>query len=570
MSSSPSLYFQQLRWRLLRNTFHQMLAQSWVRLFTILLCSTIIWGLLFAVSWHGFHELKTRWDVPLDLHLIELVFDLMFFTLTVLLTFSTGIILYSSLFSSAESLFLLAAPISDDHIFAYKFQGAVAFSSWAFVLLGSPVLIAYGIEVGEGAPWYFYGVLPLFFFGFVLMPGALGAFLCLVLVNIVPRYRWQAWVVVGLVLSAALGAWLIHAYRQAHGLAAQGTRLWFESLLAELAILDARLVPFHWVARGLKAAALHDSAETAYQLALVWSNGLFAYLLTLLLARRLLRRGFNRVASGGTVVRRYRGGWLDAALGRSIFFLDPQTRLLIIKDFRTFRRDPAQWAQVVIFLGLASLYFFNMRRFYEQDLGRGFKNGISLLTLTATSFLMCAYTGRFIFPALSLEGSKFWILGLLPLDRARLLWGKFAFSATGCLVAGEFLVLFSNVMLAMPWLILALHGILVVILSLGLSGLSVGLGACLPNFRETDPSKIAVGFGGTINLVAGLLLLIAVILLMALPIHVLYGVHPDDALDFDGAPLWLWFAYVAGGGVGVAATLLPLRAGVRQLRGMEF
>src|SRR5947209_16259977 len=133
-----------------------------------------------------------------------------------------------------------------------------------------------------------------------------------------------------------------------------------------------------------------------------------------------------------------------------------------------------------------------------------------MLTLTATAFLMCAYTGRFIFPMLSLEGSKFWILGLLPLDRGRLMIGKFVFSSIGCLAVGEFLIVFSNVMLGMPWLIIVVHSATVAILALAFSGLSVGLGACMPNFRETDPSKIAVGFGGTVNLIAGLLMMGAV------------------------------------------------------------
>ena len=59
---------------------------------------------------------------------------------------------------------------------------------------------------------------------------------------------------------------------------------------------------------------------------------------------------------------------------------------------------------------------------------------VSLTNLTATSILLCAYTGRFIYPMLSLEGRKFWILGLLPLKRDRLLWGKFTFSATWALL----------------------------------------------------------------------------------------------------------------------------------------
>src|SRR5262249_13741508 len=151
------------------------------------LCSALIWGLLFYVSWRGFYELRERWDFPLDGMLMSLLFDLMFFSLTALLIFSTGIILQSSLFSSPESAFLLGCPVPDDHIFAYKLQGAVAFSSWGFLLLGSPILIAYGLVIGGGAPWYYYVVLPTFFLGFVLLPGSLGALLTLGLINFIPR-----------------------------------------------------------------------------------------------------------------------------------------------------------------------------------------------------------------------------------------------------------------------------------------------------------------------------------------------------------------------------------------------
>ena len=63
---------------------------------------------------------------------------------------------------------------------------------------------------------------------------------------------------------------------------------------------------------------------------------------------------------------------------------------------------------------------------------------------------MCAYMSRFIYPMLSLEGRKFWILGLLPLERERLLWGKFAFAATGGVLVGAALVTISDLLLGMP------------------------------------------------------------------------------------------------------------------------
>ena len=62
---------------------------------------------------------------------------------------------------------------------------------------------------------------------------------------------------------------------------------------------------------------------------------------------------------------------MDAPLTGCCVFLDRQTRLLIVKDFRTFRRDPAQWAQILIFAGLMLLYFVNSPQFYQSDRGRG-------------------------------------------------------------------------------------------------------------------------------------------------------------------------------------------------------
>jgi ABC-2 type transport system permease protein len=568
--SHQQMLFQHLRGRLLWNTIQVVLQKSLLRVVSILACSLLVWGSLFVISYLGFKELKVRWDFPLNGRIMGLTFDLLFVSLSVLLIFSTGIILYSSLFASAETAFLLSSPLSPDHIYAYKFQGAIGFSSWAFVLLGSPILLAYGLQVGDGAPWYFYVVLPLFFLGFVLLPGSFGALLCFFLVAFLPRHRKQVLVLaIGLVIVLPI-IWIYQVLPASQDLLT--SRDWVRDLLNEISLLQGPLIPAHWIAEGLQSAALGEVGSMAYNLALVWSNGLFIYVVAAWIAGRYYRRAFNRVATGGTLRRRYGGAWIDALVTRTLCLLDPQTRLLIIKDFRTFRRDPAQWAQILIFLALAVLYFSNIRRFYEQEIGRAFQNGISLLNLVAISFLMCAYTGRFIFPMLSLEGRKFWILGLLPFERERLLWGKFAFSASGCLVVGEFLVVFSNYMLNMPGHIIAVHAVTMIVLALALSGMSVGLGACLPNFRESDPSKIAVGFGGTLNLVAGLLLLIVVVALMAGPWHLALAAGKETGLEPVLENWWPVIAglFLLGIAAGIMAVLVPLRAGARALRRMEF
>src|SRR5206468_8655471 len=97
-------------------------------------------------------------------------------------------------------------PARADQVFAYKFQAAIAFSSWAFVLLGLPILLAYGLVFH--VPWSYYALLPLFLVGFLLLPGSVGAMACFLIVNVTPQRRKQ--VLAGFVAVLAIGgiAWL--------------------------------------------------------------------------------------------------------------------------------------------------------------------------------------------------------------------------------------------------------------------------------------------------------------------------------------------------------------------------
>jgi ABC-2 type transport system permease protein len=562
-ASGSAMVFLRLRWKLLCNSWRVLFGHSRIRPFTIALCSAIICTFVFLISWEGFRFMSVQ-GMALGGNVIGMLFDLMFLALGGLLIFSSGLILYSSLFASQETAFLLSSPMPDDQIFAFKFQGALAFSSWAFLLLGGPVLIAYGIVYK--APWSFYPLLPAFFLGFILVPGSLGAIACLAIVNLLPRRRKQMLVLLAFLVLIPVVIWgysLLTTVQNETLNRDAIQRLWGRFELAQ-----APLLPTHWVGWGVLCAARGQTERMLYYLGLIWSNGLALYLLTAWLSKKLYRRGFNRVATGGDLRRSWGGHWLDRLLERTLFLAGRQTRLLIVKDFRTFRRDPAQWAQVLIFCGLMALYLVNIRRLLVSEISWRYQNLISFLNVAAVALLLCTYTGRFIYPMLSLEGRKFWVLGLLPMPREKLLWGKFAFSATGSLLIALTLVLVSDLMLAMPLMIILLHALSVVVLAAGLSGLSVGLGAIIPNFRETDPSKIAAGFGGTLNLVIGLGYLIVVTVLMALPWHLL--ATTEGEVKSPIALVGIAFGVLLGLTVGAAAVIIPLGIGARRLRQMEF
>jgi ABC-2 type transport system permease protein len=161
------------------------------------------------------------------------------------------------------------------------------------------------------------------------------------------------------------------------------------------------------------------------------------------------------------------------------------------------------------------------------------------------------------------------------MQREQILWSKFVFSSGISLVATEALVVLSDLMLKMSPVMIALHVGMIAVLCLGLSGISVGLGARLPNLREADPSKIAAGFGGTLNLLVSLVFIFAIVTALALPCHLYFAgqEHPESAgiaLSYSGLRFWLSIAIIVSLAIGILGTVIPLRIGIKAFQRMEF
>lgn len=561
--------FRRLRYRLARNGLRVALESGKVKLFTMLSTSLVVAVFVFGLSWYGLTELfNPYYKVPAKGLIVGGLFDLMFFTLGVMLVFSTGIILYASLFTAPEARYLLTTPATADRVFAAKFQGAVAFSSWAFLILGLPILIAYGIVAG--VPWYYYPLLPLYLLGFVLLPGSVSALICLGLVRYLPRNRKQALVLLGLALVLLLGAWGVRTALIARQSIVTGKKNEVEGLIGQFALVQHPLTPSHWMTNGIMAAARNEPTHAAVPLATIWSNGLLVYLAAAWTAGRVYRTAYDRLAGSGRGKKVYRTSVLDRVMEALVFYLDRPTRILVLKDFRTFRRDPTQWVLLFIFGGLLLLAASNLRQYYRSDLAVMDKYVVSLINVAATSVLLCAGLSRFIYPMISLEGRKFWVLGLMPIRRRQILRGKFVFAATGSVLIAESLILLSDLLLGMPAAATATHAATALAVALGLSGLNVGLGAYMPNFRETDPSKIVVGFGGTVNMVLGLLFLVLVVGVMSAPLHAAGLAQGFKGGSDRAVPLWAYAGVPVGLALAAFAVWLPLKAGGRALDATEF
>jgi ABC-2 type transport system permease protein len=253
-------------------------------------------------------------------------------------------------------------------------------------------------------------------------------------------------------------------------------------------------------------------------------------------------------------------------------------RLMTVKDSRLFRRDPLQWSQVLIFVGFMIVYFLYVPSFTSELSAVVWVNMISFLNLAVVGLLLSTFTTRFVFPMLSLEGRRFWILAQLGVRRETILWGKFFYALGGAVIPCCGLVLLSDAMLGIHPIVIASHQLTCVVLCFGLAGIAVGLGAWLPNLREESPSRIAAGFGGTLTLVTSTLFIMVIVLLTALPTHFYLAAHyASQVRDFEGRPhlqswfLWWWIAgTIISVVIGIVATYLPMRVGFRAFRKQEF
>ncbi|TWU27275.1 putative ABC transporter permease subunit [Bythopirellula polymerisocia] len=575
--------FWKLRIRETRSQLRHLFANSRLRTSLVISLSIVFWIGLFVLFYLGFDFVVGQVGLPgatYHAQTVQFVFTLFFMSLQIMLIFSSGIILYGGLYASNETNHLLTLPIRDSRIVLYRFQESLFFSSWGFFLLASPMLIAYGIVVS--APWYYYAYLPGLMISFAYIPCTIGAIICLILISRVPHLRR---IVVGIialliVVVAYTSIWRTLDIKDADLLGAA----WFKQTFRRFEFTREEWLPSTWLSNGLLEAAREETFdpgdlpwfESGKYLIVLLSNAMFFHVILLWVGGLLYRSSYYGLNSRQARQTHLRMAWIDRITEKLLWLLPRETQLLIIKDFRMFRRDPVQWSQFLIFFGLLMLYFANIDRFrqHRQDINvLAWVNIVSFLNLAVVGLILSTFTTRFIYPLISLEGRRFWILGRLPIERDAILWGKFLFAASGSWLPCAILVVSSDIMLRVSIQVIVIHQFICLMLCIGLSGMAVGLGAIMPDFREQSPSKIAAGFGGTLNLVLSAIFILLTVLLTALPCH-FYFMANESKLQTQMIPagnLLLWLSLGLIGVVLLTAlvTIVPLMGGFRAFRKLE-
>lgn len=544
--------------RLLTAIIVLFMAGYWVLSFWLFLT-----GLQFVASFMALGTVLTE-------RLLYLLFAFLF----ALELLSNMVIGYTNFFRNREAEFLVSLPVPARTIFRWKFIESVLLASWAFIFLIAPLLAAYGLT--QGVSWQFYPATVVLIALFIVLPGVAGAWLALTVGRHLDRRSFQIAVVV---LAAAL---LVLA------------RFWWRSNPVTDDMLDTRVLgvmdqllqktrfamfpflPSYWLTTSVLQWAEGVPSLAMFFALVLLSNALFFGMLAFTRLGGLYYEGLSRVNSRASIWGHW--DWFRGSKARTrgfnypegpaekivrwLWWIDAPTRALLAKDARMFWRDTTQWGQSILLLGLLGVYLINLRQFTGQLTSDYWLHLVAYLNLGACALNLAMLTTRFVYPQFSLEGRRLWIIGLAPMGLAKVVSTKFWLALCTSLSMSLALVILSCRLLKLDWDEVVFFSAVIIVMAFALNALSTGMGVLYPNFKESNPSKIVSGFGGTFCFVLSFLYIFFSVVVLSVGTSGTHSSFPVPLLGVGSVVAFLGASFLIGA--------LPLKFGLRRLRQFEF
>lgn len=511
MNASRALLSMRLHhWR---NHLRSLRRDSATKTFVVIFGLASVMGLGLWISLRCF-EFAERFFFGADLN--ARLIGLLFFALLILVTFSTAIISFTTLFIARETEFLFQHPIPPRTVLFLKCAEAISFGGWASLCLCLPVLVSYGLV--SDAPLRYYGEACVILATFLLFAGLGGATITLFIAPLVRRMSPRTLLSLAVGVLLVLG-WFFLRSLDFWALDGKNNLLVLDRFMSTLQAMQSPWSPSRWASDAVLASAAGNHEDAVFHWAVLLANSLiFLPVLGIYGSVRFGREWVARRSVHHTSVERPAArerARRGRVAGRS------PVGSLTMKDLLVFCRDPAQLSQSFLFVLLMIAYSQSVVHLPRTVGDDGMRLFLAFANMAAVCMILSSFTSRFLFPLLSLEGRAFWIIGLAPISRWTLLLQKMVFGLAISLTLGSLTMIASNLALETTPDLFATSVYTVVLAAFCLTSLAIGLGAAYPSFGEDNPARIAAGVGGTLNFFTSALV---VALLVAI----------------EGAPYLLW------------------------------
>jgi len=488
-------------------------------------------------------------------------------TFFALLIFSGIITSLSKFYLSRDLILVHAMPVSASRIFLARWLESTMDSSWMVIVYSLPVFLSYGI-VFQAGPFY-YIIVGLTILPMCLIASSLSAIMVVLVALILPAGRIRT---VFIFFTLILFVILLFAFRLMRPEQLTNPDA-FSSVLQYFRSLEtggSPWLPTTWIFESIRAA-LSGSYRTAFLgFGLAWSFAATLVFVMTWIAGAAYFTGFSKAQTTaerllpGRSERSKSAAWL-------LHFLSGPARAFAVKEIKVFFRDQTQWPQIFLILALIVIYLYNfsvlplekspMKTIYLQNL-------LSFLNMGLASFVLTALAARFVFPAVSTEGSAFWIVRAAPVRIRTFLWVKFFIYFVPLLLLAEILIVATNILLQVTDFMMVLSVATVLCMVPGVVAMGVGLGAAYPDFQSENPAQAVTSFGGLLFMILCTVFIGLVIILEAGPVYQVFmaGVHGRSLSVVQWA--WLIVSFSLALLLCVLAVVLPMRIGERRLQSL--
>jgi len=520
------------------------------------------WTLIFAVIYRMLLYFRGTQGIG-DL-LAGKLLGLAFLTFLMILVLSNVITALSTFFLSDDLELVVASPVDPVKVYGARLVETIVDSSWMVALLAVPLLAAYGVIYAAG--WQYYALAVGALVPFLVVPAVLGSAVTLVLVNVFPARRTRDLLaLVG--LFAAAGVVALFRFLRPERLVRPEE---FRDLVDFMTVLRTPTSP--WLPSEWAADALISHLNGVFDwfpFLMLWSTAAAFVVLGSWLHANYFETGFTRAQEGS---ERREGRIRSVVLDRLMSRARASTRVLVAKEIRVFFRDTTQWSQLILLGVLVAVYVYNITvlpLYTGEQISFFLINVVSFLNLGLAGFVVAAIAARFVFPAMSLEGRMMWLLRSSPLDVRALFWSKYWVGTVPLLLVALPLIVITNLVLDASPFVLVLTTVTMVGITCALTALALGFGALYPNYETENVAEIPTSFGGLLFMMAATTYLAGVVILEAWPMYAfLASRFRGGEAEVSLVPLILGVSGAAA--LTVAAVVIPLWAGIRQIRRVEL
>jgi len=562
MKRNSAATIMRMRYLALRNHFMRPTPEKLFRWGLI-----ITLGTLFVVGDYVFFYriIKYLDGLPLKVgeELIVQLLNVIFLTLFAMVLFSSLIASLAIYYISDDLEFLLSQPISQNGIINARLVQTMVNSAWVVWVFSMPIFGAYGYYFNVSASYYFY--LLASFFPFVTIPCVLGVLGIMTLVRYFPTQKiHQVLSFLGLFFLASLEIFLRFLSPEKFF----GQDVSDEMIIGfvdSLKVPEYSFLPTSWITQGLTSWVQGNTGDSFLQLAYLYGACIIFIVVFHFVSGKIFFQGwllFKEVknAPGGSLTIRSKNkfswDWIPMSQSR---------RALLIKDVKIFIRDPAQWSQVFVLAALVIVYVFNIINLPRSNLV--LMGVVSLLNIGLVGFILAGLISRFVFSSTSVEGMAFWSIYTAPIRIDKFVLNKFLMYFPPLLLIAEFLVMTSNYLMEVDAYVMVASISGVFLITLGLVGLGVGMGAMYPLFRHENISEISTGTGGILFIISSLTYVGIVVVLAARPLYV----HYNEVFlfrDVGGIEVPVCYGLIII--LTCMVAYIPMRRGIENLESMDI